>query len=81
VYILSHLIGFDWICIYVSGLKRILVDLVGFPGFRRQKSWRPAAAIILGLLPPKEDSDPAGLEAWMPGGLDPGALETGWLAG
>ena len=45
------------------------------------------AGLRVGLLPPRKmvDSNPAGLDAWMPGdleagGLDPGALEAGGLA-
>ena len=59
-------------------------------GTRFVNLWQPVAALRVGLLPLKEDGRLqscrfGGLDAWMPGGLeavglDPGALEAGWLA-
>ena len=56
----------------------------------RGRRFAACGALRVGLLPLKEDGRLqscrfGGLDAWMPGGLeavglDPGALEAGWLA-
>jgi len=50
------------------------VDLGGLHGLHGQQVWEPVAGLTVGLLPKRKmvDSNPAGLEAWMPGGLEVG---------